>query len=398
MKKSVLIVLMIVLSVVIVSQPTEANSTNYFTTIHDKVPVFDYRTGKPEIVAFLAKDQTFKIESDYNKSLYRVEIGNEYGYVSKRNTKRVTGIPTLDNLSIKENTNTMIITNRTTLVHEKNGKYFKIITSIKSNRRYPIFGEEGVWYKVYLGGRIGYIKKSNVSIDTGIPVLMYHHILSDSENVNFKGVSTTISDTDFNNQMDYLKKNGYVTITMSDFKKFVSGKLNLPGKAVLITFDDGLKSSLIYAYPKLKQNGFKAVQFIITGRIKQTRTFDPNSLQFLSNDEMKEMSNVFSYSNHTNSMHDLDGRTSYVIGKPYSEVKDDISKAQTFLENDTSEIAFPFGQYNESTIQMLKELKFTAAFTTKSGKVKVGDNMLELKRQGIGPRDTIKTFADKVSN
>ncbi|WP_412177789.1 polysaccharide deacetylase family protein [Sporosarcina sp. YIM B06819] len=37
--------------------------------------------------------------------------------------------------------------------------------------------------------------------------------------------------------------------------------MNLPGKAVVITMDDGLKSNAVYAAPILRKYGFKANVF-----------------------------------------------------------------------------------------------------------------------------------------
>ena len=43
-------------------------------------------------------------------------------------------------------------------------------------------------------------------------------------------------------------------------------KINLPARAVAITFDDGLKSVNRYAHPVLGQYGFHATAFIISSR------------------------------------------------------------------------------------------------------------------------------------
>ncbi|WP_232509594.1 polysaccharide deacetylase family protein [Parageobacillus thermoglucosidasius] len=143
---------------------------------------------------------------------------------------------------------------------------------------------------------------------------MYHHILKKSENKNKGNVSTIISDSQFNEQMDWLKENGYETITLQRLEQYVRGKANIPAKAVVITFDDGVKTSFIYAYPKLKKLGFKAVNFVITSRIpKEPQKFNPDGLQFLSRSEMAAMSDVFTFESHTHRLHHLSGRKSDVL-------------------------------------------------------------------------------------
>lgn len=76
---------------------------------------------------------------------------------------------------------------------------------------------------------------------------------------------------------------GYTTLTMYQLEGYVQNKMNLPARAVVLTFDDGLKSVSRYAYPILKQHGMKATAFIISSRIKRhPQKWDPKSLQFMS--------------------------------------------------------------------------------------------------------------------
>jgi peptidoglycan/xylan/chitin deacetylase (PgdA/CDA1 family) len=100
-------------------------------------------------------------------------------------------------------------------------------------------------------------------------VLTYHHILRDEENTRFRHTSTTTSVRAFNNQMTWLRDQGYTTLTLYQLEGYVRNKINLPARAVAITFDDGLKSVNRYAYPVLKQYGFHATAFIISSRIKR---------------------------------------------------------------------------------------------------------------------------------
>ena len=63
--------------------------------------------------------------------------------------------------------------------------------------------------------------------------------------------------------MAWLRDRGYATLSMAQLEGYVKNKINLPARAVVITFDDGLKSVSRYAYPVLKQYGMKATAFIV---------------------------------------------------------------------------------------------------------------------------------------
>ena len=118
--------------------------------------------------------------------------------------------------------------------------------------RYPILHKlkdrlNQTWYQIRIGDRLAYISALDAQPDNGLPVLTYHHILRDEENTRFRHTSTTTSVRAFNNQMAWLRDRGYATLSMAQLEGYVKNKINLPARAVVITFDDGLKSVSRYA-------------------------------------------------------------------------------------------------------------------------------------------------------
>ena len=61
----------------------------------------------------------------------------------------------------------------------------------------------------------------------------------------------------FEEQMRYLKREGYHVITLRQFLEFATLRRQLPRKTVVLTFDDGWKSFRELAYPILKSSGFR---------------------------------------------------------------------------------------------------------------------------------------------
>src|SRR5262245_51320880 len=66
----------------------------------------------------------------------------------------------------------------------------------------------------------------------------------------------------FEQQMRYLKAEGYRVISLGDFVEAMRLQRQLPRKAVILTFDDGYRAFLKYAYPVLKELGFTATLFV----------------------------------------------------------------------------------------------------------------------------------------
>ena len=95
-----------------------------------------------------------------------------------------------------------------------------------------------------------------------IPVLLYHSISNDNSsmslNINF-----------FENQMRYLKNNGFETVDFNEIDTRLKSK-----KQIIITFDDGYKDILTNALPILKKYNFKATCFLVTNFIGEFNNWD----------------------------------------------------------------------------------------------------------------------------
>lgn len=228
-----------------------------------------------------------------------------------------------------------------------------------------------------------------------VPILLYHHLLTEEENT-FENNSAILSVDKFQKQMEFLYDNGYNTITLDELERFLKGEVDLPKKSIVITFDDGYKSNYIYAHPILKQYGFKATIFLVSSwNTEKIVPFDPNEIQYLSWEEIEKGRDVFEYASHTHAMHVLDdNKKGYLVTKPLGEVKEDLQAAMDLL--DTRSLAYPYGHYNNETLETLKDLGYTMAFTVKSGKVKPGDSLLELRRQSIFSKTSLRRFKRMV--
>src|SRR5262249_25052028 len=91
-----------------------------------------------------------------------------------------------------------------------------------------------------------------------VPILCYHNLGPQTRGRLLMSASA------FEEQMRYLKREGYHVITLKEFLAFASLRRQLPRKTVVLTFDDGWRSFKEYAYPILKELGFPATLFIYT--------------------------------------------------------------------------------------------------------------------------------------
>ncbi|GAI07000.1 unnamed protein product, partial [marine sediment metagenome] len=100
--------------------------------------------------------------------------------------------------------------------------------------------------------------------ETIIPILTYHNFTKG------EGSSYSINVGEFEKQMNYLATHNYSVISLSELIKGLRDG-QLPPKPVVITIDDGFKSSFTLAYPILKKYNFPATLFLYTnfGSVKK---------------------------------------------------------------------------------------------------------------------------------
>ncbi|MFS0688628.1 polysaccharide deacetylase family protein [Sporosarcina sp. 179-K 8C2 HS] len=250
---------------------------------------------------------------------------------------------------------------------------------------------KGDYYPINFGGKTGYINKKDIVIDSGIPVLMYHDLTKVKQSDNL----SVLEVKNFEEQMAYLKKNNWTTITPRQLELWVQGKLNLPAKSVLITFDDGYESTIQLGYPILKRHGLKATSFLITSRIGKPG--------MVSEYAIRSTTDVYSYQNHTHAYHmfnSLNG-LSYLQSESRFAIRADLREANETIEDILSghkvtAHAYPYGKSSPQAVLALKDAGINIAFTIEEGNVHRGDPIYALNRQRVHSHMSLKDFADKL--
>ncbi|KEK25458.1 polysaccharide deacetylase family protein [Bacillus gaemokensis] len=252
---------------------------------------------------------------------------------------------------------------------------------------------------VVLIGAIGFAVFSKGNKEQKVPVLLYHHLLTEKEKDShpaFKNKGTTLSVEQFEKQIKYLADNKYHAITLKEFEEFMKEKKNLPKKSILITFDDASKSNYVYAYPILKKYKMHAASFVVTSRLSdKEEKFDSKIIQSLSKSEIDKMQDVFEFGSHTNALHKLEQGKAVILSKKDVEIKQDILESQKILK--TNYFSYPFGKFNENVIKAVKESKFHVAFLNSSGYATRESDILKINRFGISPDTNMKEFSQIAS-
>lgn len=215
-----------------------------------------------------------------------------------------------------------------------------------------------------------------VNNSLGIPVLYYHSVNSSESN------EVIISPEKLRSQLQYIKDQGYITLTIDQVNDYILNNVKIPEKSILITFDDGYMDNYTEAFPILKELNMTATIFCITSSL--------DGSYYMSHDAIKEMYDYgISIQSHTvNHLH-LDTLS-------YDEQLEELTKSKAELEsiigNEVISIAFPFGDYNSDTVKAAKEAGYKLAFTTNQGLSNQKTSPLELNRIYISSAYDMDTF------
>ncbi|MFF7972983.1 polysaccharide deacetylase family protein [Streptomyces sp. NPDC007905] len=101
--------------------------------------------------------------------------------------------------------------------------------------------------------------------DTPVPILMYHAVASAPQDATR---ALSVAPEAFAEQMALIGDLGLTPVTTADLAaRWRSGR-PLPGRPVLVTFDDGYEGVHRHALPVLAKHGFPATLFVSTGWIR----------------------------------------------------------------------------------------------------------------------------------
>lgn len=198
-------------------------------------------------------------------------------------------------------------------------------------------------------------------IEQKIPVITYHNIVTDEEYENYKNDFFATKISTFEKQMKFLKDNNFKTLSLEEYECWKKGTCKQPRKSVLITFDDGWSSVYKYALPVLKENGQKAVSFVLYYNVEHSAEINPisNPLSYLTLDMIKDSEKEYDgleYASHSYKMHDSERHGK----RSKEEIQEDIDSVKKY--NNSTYYAYPNGYSNKMYEELLKENGYTLAF------------------------------------
>ena len=361
------------------------------------------KTNKDSLLYDSNNNVVGKISKDVELSLEDTSINEKtiYFKIKDLDSKyyiKYTDVSTIKELSLVDDRyknyivfNENVITKDKTLFYDNDDK---LIYEIDSSFEFPIIIKDSNKYGVEYNNRLLYVKsdevkevKDNHNTDktnsSGIGVLNYHAFY-DENNADEKANCTSEichSKSQFKSHLDYFKEKNILTLRMNEVEMYIDGKIKLP-KSVLITIDDGDRTKI--AIDLLTEYKMYATIFLITS------WFNPKDYYTTEYVELHS---------HGDDLHNPgvcpQGQGGAIQCLSEEELQKDLKATREKLNN-TTYFCYPFYEYNDYSIEMLKKAGFSMAFIGESGNsdnlVHVGSNKFKLRRFVIVTYTTLNDF------
>ena len=201
-----------------------------------------------------------------------------------------------------------------------------------------------------------------------IPILTYHQIdEAPPKGANMR--SLYVSPAAFNRQMQILKWLGYTGLSMTELLPYIKGEKS--GRVIGITFDDGYLNNLHHAAPILNKFRFSSTCYVVSDLIGGTNSWDEGigvqSAVLMNEDELKEWMNA----GQEIGSHTLGHNNLLKLGA--EDARREIVGSKLALERrfgvDVHQFCYPYGDYDQSHVNLVKGAGYWAATTTKRGRV-----------------------------
>ncbi len=219
-----------------------------------------------------------------------------------------------------------------------------------------------------------------------VPILMYHHLQDLPNDATELRQTWTVSPQNFQDQMDWIVRRGFHTITMSQLVEHLRNGKPLPDKPVIVSFDDGWEEQYTVAFPILRKLSLIGTFFVYTRPIDHA--------QFMTWAQLQEMSAVgMDIQPHTLTHPHL---RALLPDEGMKEIGESKNILEAHLGKPMIALAYPFGEYNAAVVEMLKRAGYQAAVTLNPGYRQRSDELFALHRIRVSYRDSLDDFSSRM--
>jgi peptidoglycan/xylan/chitin deacetylase (PgdA/CDA1 family) len=210
------------------------------------------------------------------------------------------------------------------------------------------------------GGEVD--RTSELHGTANLPVLMYHRVAPETPAAAARWATSPWA---FEEQLAWLRDQKYESVSIDEWAVACANDVVLPGRRVLITFDDGFQDFADHALPLLTAYGFCADMHIVTGHVGGSNAWEAPgfpSYQLMDWQTILDLPRqIVTIGSHTVS------HAACVALDPVTAM-DEMLRSRAELEDrlgrSVTRIAYPYGSIDESTPNLALASGYEYAYTT----------------------------------
>ncbi len=215
---------------------------------------------------------------------------------------------------------------------------------------------------------------------------MYHQLSELGKGAPLLDLTWTVSPQNFQAQMNWLAQQGYRTVTFPQVVAYLKHAQPLPSRPVLITFDDGWLQGYTEAFPVLRQHSFSATYFVYTDAMGRPSSISWEQLQEMSKAGMDVGSHTLSHP-HLRQLG---------TDQAFREIAESRSILERRLNRPVTTFDYPFGEYDSSTVELVKRAGFESAVTIAPGFKQSLEGVFTLRRIRVSYETTLAELAKSL--
>ena len=227
-----------------------------------------------------------------------------------------------------------------------------------------------------------------------LPVLLYHRVVNNQSKTGKHKLY--VFENKFRQQMQFLKERGYTTLTFDDLNSSKLSSSTLE-KKIILTFDDGYEDNYTILFPILKEFGFTAVIYLVTGQAYNAWALAEGEpqLNMMSHHMIREMSEYgIEFGGHTRTHANLKNTSAKLLSDEIAGCKTDVEK---ITGKSCISFAYPFGAHNETVEKVVRNAGYKYGISTIFGPQIMKEDLMRIRRIEIRPCDSLARFKYKAS-
>jgi peptidoglycan/xylan/chitin deacetylase (PgdA/CDA1 family) len=224
---------------------------------------------------------------------------------------------------------------------------------------------------------------------------MYHHVSS-----GLSGIPPgfVVAPETFEQQMAYLHEAGFYSTDLETWAEAAASKRPLPGRAVVLTFDDGYQDFADCAWPILDGYGFRAIVLLITDAVGGEYALDfardhPSRLMGW-NTILDLRDGGVAFGSHSTSHRPLTGLSPAEVVRDAARSRAVLARA---LGHDVSCFAYPYGDSDAVVQHLVGAAGFRFGLGTRPGLNGPADPLLQLRRVEVSGLDSMGRFIARLA-